>query len=143
VQLIRPIGTELAQTTNAGNPFDACPVTDLPHIVHGVSHSDDRTGTLVPGYALGRLHHGQSEAGPFIVEKRLVTGTQAAPVDLDEDLVGLGLRNIDLGHWGRGGIPGTLANGRILLGRDVDACHIGKFCFEQMRESRNKGRGWC
>ena len=125
MQLIRAVGAELTQTADARNPLDARPVTDLPNIMHGVSNSNDRTGPLVPSYALGDLLHGQPEAGPFVVDERLIAGTKAAPVDLDEDLVRVGLGDVDLGHWGGGGVAAALADGGILLGGDVDGCHFG------------------
>jgi hypothetical protein len=73
--------------------------------------------------ALGRLLRGQAKAGPFVVQERLVAGTEAGPVDLDEDLVGLWLGHVDLSQGCRGCVAAADPHGRILLGGDVNACH--------------------
>lgn len=123
MQLIRPIRAELAQATDARNPLDARTITHLPPVVHGISDGNDGASTFMPSYALGGLLHGQAEAGPFVVQERLVAGTEAGPVDLDEDLVGLWLGHIDLGQGCRSRIAAADPHGRILLGGDVNACH--------------------
>jgi hypothetical protein len=67
MQLIRPIRAELAQATDACNPLDACAITHLPPVMHGISDGNDGASTLMPGYTLGCLLHGQAKTGPFVV----------------------------------------------------------------------------
>ena len=145
VQLIRAVGAKLTQAADARNPLDPRAVPDLPDIMHAVAHGHHRAGTFVPGDAFGGVLHGQSEAGPLVVQQRLVAGTQAAPVDLDEDFMGFRLRDVDLGHWGGGGVAAALADGRILLGRDADGGHVcGGDWWErtQGRQAKRNNRKW-
>lgn len=93
--LVRPVRAKLAQAANTRDPLDARPIPNLPPVMHRVPHGNHHTGALVPGYALGRLLHRETEAGPFVVDEGFVAGAQAAPVDLDKDLVRLGVRDVD------------------------------------------------
>ena len=123
MQLIHPIRAELAQAADARNPLDARTIAHLPPVVHGVSDGNDGASTLVPGYALGHLLHGQAKAGPFVVQERLVAGTEAGPIDLDEDLVGLWLGHVDLSQGRRGRVAAADPHGRILFSGDVNTYH--------------------
>ena len=57
------------------------------------------------------------------MQERLVAGTEAGPLDLDEDLLGLWLGHVDLSQGCRGRVAVADLHGRILLGGDVNACH--------------------
>jgi hypothetical protein len=131
MQLIRPVRAKLAHAANARDPLDARPIADLPPIMHRVPHGNYYAGTLVPGYALGRFLHREAKTGPFIVDEGFVAGAEATPVDLDEDLVRLGVRDVDFRHWGSGGVAGALTHSGVLLRGDVYGGHGGDYCSQQ------------
>jgi hypothetical protein len=93
--------------------FMPCPVADLStYHAWRLQQATTVPAPSCPGYALGGLLHRQSEAGPFVVDQRLVAlAHRPLQLILTRISWGLGWGNIDLGHWGCGGVAATLAHG--------------------------------
>ena len=55
MELVGPVGTELAAAAHRHNPLDASSVTLFPNILHAVTSSHHYACTLVSGYTLGAV----------------------------------------------------------------------------------------
>jgi hypothetical protein len=86
MQLVRTIETELAFLARAHDPLDTSSVTKLPQILYIRVHGDNLTCTFMSSNAVSGISHLHTESSPLIVYKGLVRGTEASPIDLDEDL---------------------------------------------------------
>jgi hypothetical protein len=117
VQLLRamafilPIRAELALPANRRDPLDARAITNLPHVLDVRAYCNNNACSLVAGYAVGAFCHAEI---PFVVEKRLVRGTETGVVDLDEDLVWAGLLYGNFLNGDGCAIAGALLDGGFL-----------------------------
>jgi hypothetical protein len=72
--LVDAVGAELALPADRSDPLDASAVAYLPEIGDVGANGDDDACAFVACDAAGSVSHLE---GPFVVEERLVGGTQA------------------------------------------------------------------
>jgi hypothetical protein len=86
MQLILPVGTELASSARGNHPLYPSAVADVPEIFHIIRNRHDLSRTFVPCNTVRGVEHGYAHRAPFVEDEGLVRSAEAGPVDLDEDL---------------------------------------------------------